>query len=130
VCVLLQEMLSVSQQHPELICQIVPSPMSLKWDKTIQRLLAEGAVGDLLAVTVKSNGGPISPDRPIMWREQYEISGMNTMGMGIFYEGMRRWVGDCTMVTTMAETFVRINSHMASHTNSRLVSSSVQSPSQ
>lgn len=42
------EMLAVSQLHPELICQIVPSPMTLKWDKTIQRLLLEGAIGDLL----------------------------------------------------------------------------------
>ena len=86
-----EQMLAESQQHPDLICQIVPSPMTLKWDKTIQRLLAERAVGDLLAVTVKSNGGPIDTERPIMWREQYEISGMNTMSMGIFYEGVR-WV--------------------------------------
>lgn len=84
-----ERMLAESQLHPDLICQVVPSPMSLKWDKTIQRLLAEHAVGKLLAVTVKSNGGPIDTERPIMWREQYEISGMNTMGMGIFYEAVR-----------------------------------------
>jgi predicted dehydrogenase len=84
-----EQMLAESQLHPDLTCQIVPSPMTLKWDKTIQRLLAERAVGELLAVTVKSNGGPIDTQRPIMWREQYEISGMNTMGMGIFYEGVR-----------------------------------------
>ena len=57
--------------------------------------------------TVKSNGGPINTERDIVWREQYAISGMNTMGMGIFYEALRRWVGDCTLVTTMAETFVK-----------------------
>eukprot|EP01043_Picozoa_sp_COSAG02_P059707 COSAG02_NODE_7657_length_2908_cov_52.017958_4_plen_176_part_00 len=84
-----EQMLAESQRHPDLICQIVPSPMTLKWDKTIQRLLAEHAVGELLSVTVKSNGGPVDTQRPIMWREQYEISGMNTMGMGIFYEGVR-----------------------------------------
>ena len=41
---------------------------------------------------MKSNGGPIDTERDIVWREQYAISGMNTMGMGIFYEAMRRWV--------------------------------------
>ena len=84
-----EQMLAESQLHPDLICQIVPSPMTLKWDKTIQRLLAEQVVGELLAVTVKSNGGPIDTQRPIMWRDQYEISGMNTMSMGIFYEALR-----------------------------------------
>ena len=44
-------MLAESQKHPELTCQIVPSPMTLKWDKTIQRLLAEKTIGDLLYAT-------------------------------------------------------------------------------
>ena len=101
------EMLAESQKHPELICQIVPSPMTLKWDKTIQRLLRDGAIGDVLTAVVKSNGGPIDTEKPIGWREQSHISGMNTMGMGIFYEALRRWIGDVTLVSTMASTFVK-----------------------
>ena len=64
------EMLAESQKHPELICQIVPSQMTLKWDKTIQRLLREGAIGDVLTAVVKSNGGPIDTEKPIGWRAQ------------------------------------------------------------
>ena len=69
------------QKHPELVAQIVPSPFTLKWDTTIKKLLAAGTIGDVLAVTVKAPGGPINPDRPIQWREQYHFSGMNTMTM-------------------------------------------------
>lgn len=102
------EMLAESQRHPELIAQIVPSPFTLKWDKTIQRLLREGAIGDLLAVQINSAApGLIDRGRSIGWRDQTQLSGMNTMGMGIFYEAARRWVGDATSVVAMAETFVK-----------------------
>ena len=40
-----------SLQRPDLIAQIVPSPMTLKWDRTIQKLLANGAIGEVLVVT-------------------------------------------------------------------------------
>jgi predicted dehydrogenase len=102
------EMLAESQRHPQQVCQVVPSPFTLKWDATIQRLLQEGTIGELLAVRINSAApGLINRERDIMWRDQLQYSGLNTMGMGIFWEAVRRWVGDATSVVAMAETFVR-----------------------
>ena len=43
-------MLAASRGRPELVAQIVPAPHTLGEDGTIRRYLAEGRLGDLLAV--------------------------------------------------------------------------------
>ena len=46
----------VSRQKTHLIAQIVPSPMTLRVDNTIKRLIAEGYIGDVLAVEARAGG--------------------------------------------------------------------------
>eukprot|EP01052_Picozoa_sp_SAG31_P023132 SAG31_NODE_1884_length_6996_cov_4.386835_4_plen_249_part_00 len=102
------EMLAIAKRHPSLVAQIVPSPMTLKFDATIKRLLKEGTLGDVLYVDVRGlSGQSVDTEKPLHWRSSYELSGHNTMSMGIFYEAARRWVGDAVKVTAMAQTFVK-----------------------
>jgi predicted dehydrogenase len=101
-------MLAVAQAHPKLVAQIVPSPFTLGVDKTIQRLLAEGYLGDLLAIEVRAGGQFLDPDAPLHWRHDFDLSGFNTMTMGIWYEAILRWVGEATAVTAMGKTFVKM----------------------
>lgn len=58
-----QEMLRASRAKSHLVTQIVPSPMTLHVDKTIQRLIAEGFLGDVLAIEVRATGGGAFLDR-------------------------------------------------------------------
>jgi len=88
-----RRMLAASRAHPELVSMVVPSPFTLKVDKTIKRLLDEDAIGQLLHVDVFACGSFFNPDRPMTWRDDRELSGLNTMGMGIAYEAMVRWTG-------------------------------------
>ncbi len=101
-------MLAVAQAHPKLVAQIVPSPFTLGVDKTIQRLLAEGYLGDFLAIEVRAGGQFLDPDAPLHWRHDFDLSGFNTMTMGIWYEAILRWVGEATAVTAMGKTFVKM----------------------
>lgn len=101
-------MLAVAQAHPDLVAQIVPSPFTLGVDKTIQRLLAEGYLGDFLAIEVRAGGQFLDPDAPLHWRHDFDLSGFNTMTMGIWYEAILRWVGEATAVTAMGKTFVKM----------------------
>jgi hypothetical protein len=90
------------------VTQIVPSPMTLAWDATIRRLLRERALGQLLHVDVRGcSGAPLDASKPLHWRHSLEFSGCNIMSMGIFYEAIRRWVGDATQVMAMGQTFVK-----------------------
>ncbi len=104
-----QLMHDAAQSSPDLVAQIVPSPMTLWADKTIQRLIAEGYAGDILSVELRSSGSAfIDRDSPMHWRQDYELSGMNIMTMGIWYEAMRRWVGDPLRVFAQGKTFTKM----------------------
>ncbi len=111
------EMLDAAQANPHLVAQIVPSPFTLGVDKTIQRLIAEGFLGDILAIDIRAGGGAfLDPDAPLHWRQNMDLSGFNVMTMGIWYEALLRWVGEATQVTAMGKTFVKLRRAAESNT--------------
>src|SRR3990172_4717193 len=81
-----QSMLAASKANPHLVAQIVPSPTTLGADKTIKRLLAEGYLGDVLVIEGRAGNSFLDPDAPQHWRQDYDLSGLNIMSMGIWYE--------------------------------------------
>ena len=90
------EMHAAAQANPHLVVQIVPSPMTLRVDATLKRLLAEGYLGDLLAIEVRVGGDFLDADAPLHWRQDFDLSGFNIMSMGIWYEAVLRWFGEAT----------------------------------
>jgi predicted dehydrogenase len=102
-----RQMWDAARARPDLVTQIVPSPFSLHVDKTIQRLIREGYLGDILAIEVNaSNGNFLDPQGPLHWRHDFDLSGYNIMALGIWYEALMRWVGTAKTVTANGKTFV------------------------
>ena len=99
-------MLGASLAKPTLVAQIVPSPITLFADATIQRLITEGYLGQLLVVESRICGGFLDRELPMHWRENTELSGNNIMALGIYYEAVMRWAGRATKVMARAKTFV------------------------
>ena len=99
------EMYDAAQANPHLVVQIVPSPMTLRVDATLQRLIASGYLGDLLAIEVRVGGDFLDAAAPLHWRQDFDLSGFNIMSMGIWYEAILRWVGAATRVQAMGKTF-------------------------
>ncbi|HYW25986.1 MAG TPA: Gfo/Idh/MocA family oxidoreductase [Terriglobales bacterium] len=96
-------MLAASLAHPELVAMVVPSP--LLWaDRTIERLLAEGAVGQLRSASAVWSERSAHGSR-LHWRQQVELSGSNVMSLGIVYETMARWLGQAMAVQAAAHVF-------------------------
>lgn len=90
-------MLDTSLARPDLVAMVVPSPLSFWCDATIQRLLAEGTLGDLRHMTVTwDTSGPAEA-----WRLQRRWSGHNVMAMGIVYESIARWLGHAVTVAAV-----------------------------
>ncbi len=102
------KMREVSRQKTHLIAQIVPSPMTLRVDKTIQRLIAEGYIGDVLAVEARAGGAFLDSEAPLQWRQDFDLSGLNIMSMGIWYEALIRWVGEATRIMAIGKTFIKM----------------------
>ena len=98
----------VSRQKTHLIAQIVPSPMTLRVDNTIKRLIAEGYLGDVLAIEARAGGAFLDSESPLLWRQDFDLSGLNIMSMGIWYEALMRWVGEATRIMAMGKTFAKM----------------------
>lgn len=101
-------MRDASRARPRLVAQVVPSPMTLRVDGWIRHLIAEGYLGDILAIELRAGGSFIEPETSLHWRQDPDLSGLNVMSLGIWYEAIMRWVGEATRLMAMGKTFVRM----------------------
>ena len=85
---------------------LCPPPHYMRGDRVIRRMLSEGFVGTPLNVVVRSYADPYAdPSKPRLWRQESEISGYNTLDVGMMIEVMHRWLGFATRVTAFEKTF-------------------------
>ena len=101
-----RQMLAAARAHPELVTQVVPGPFTLSVDRTVQDLLANGYVGQLQAVDVRISSGFVNPDAPMNFRTDRDVSGVNALVLGIYYESLVRWIGPATAVTARTRVAV------------------------
>lgn len=101
-----RQMLDAARAKPKLITQVVPAPMTLRVDATVQRLLAENYLGEILAIEMRQGGPFLDRDAPLHWRQDIQRSGVNILSMGIWYEALMRWVGEAVRVTARGKIFV------------------------
>ncbi|MEZ4862930.1 MAG: Gfo/Idh/MocA family oxidoreductase [Caldilineaceae bacterium] len=99
-------MRDAARAKPHLVAQIVPSPFTLRVDRTVKRLIAEGYLGDILAIELREGNSFLDLDGTMQWRQDFDLSGLNIMFMGIWYEAILRWVGAATSVSAMGKTYV------------------------
>jgi predicted dehydrogenase len=101
-------MLAASRRNPSCIAQIVPAPMTLPVDRTIADTIADGAIGNVIAVELcVSMGDYPNPDAPLHWRQVRDLSGNNIMALGIWYEQMARWVGHASSAFALGQVVVK-----------------------
>jgi len=102
-----RQMLEASRRAPKLVAQLVPAPHTLEVDSTLTRLIADGYVGEVLAVELQAGQGRfVEKDAPLHWRQDITLSGHNILNMGIWYEAMSRWLGPARRVTAMTTVAV------------------------
>ncbi len=101
------EMYQASKKNLKLICQLVPSPITLREDRYVRRLISEGYLGEILAIEIKDGGKFLEYDTPFHWRQDSALSGHNIMSLGIWYESMMHWVGEANRVMAIGKTFVK-----------------------
>lgn len=94
-----EEMLAASKRYPELVTMLCPPPFGMRGDMLVKKLLAENYIGRPHHVRLQSfTGNYLDPDAPAHWRQKIEISGLNTLTLGIYVEVLQRWLGDITGV--------------------------------
>jgi predicted dehydrogenase len=99
-------MLAASRAHPELVCQIVPSPLGLRGDRVVKRLIASGFLGELReVVAIGTSDALADPHTPLSWRQVSELSGLNMLTLGIVHETLLRWVPQPIRVMAQVHAF-------------------------
>ena len=94
-----EEMLAASKRYPELVTMLCPPPFGLRGDLMVKKILAENYIGQPHHVRLQSfHGNYLDPDSPAHWRQKIQISGLNTLTLGIYIEVLQRWLGDITGV--------------------------------
>jgi len=102
-----RRMLDGARRAPHLVAQLVPAPHTLEVDSTLEKLLAEGYTGEVLAVELQAAQGRfVEPEAPLHWRQDASLSGLNVLNMGIWYEAMMRWLGPARRVMAMTKVAV------------------------
>ncbi|MCM8539661.1 MAG: Gfo/Idh/MocA family oxidoreductase [Lentisphaeraceae bacterium] len=100
------EMLRVSRCFPQLVSQLVPGPFTFPFDETIIDLLKKEKLGQLFSINIRFNSSSfISKSKEMTWRENIDLSGLNTMMMGIVYESISRWLGHASSVKASGKVF-------------------------
>ncbi|MCC6415196.1 MAG: Gfo/Idh/MocA family oxidoreductase [Opitutaceae bacterium] len=86
-------MLGAARARPELVVQIVPSPLTLPVDAMIRRMIADGELGAVREICVTHTMGAYADgSAPMTWRLDYDLSGHNSLTLGIYYEAVLRWM--------------------------------------
>lgn len=87
-------MQAAAQRHPELVTMLSAPPMGMKAGKLLQRLLAEDYAGELYQFRLVADTAMFAdPSAPAHWRQRRELSGVNTLAVGIYFEILLRWLG-------------------------------------
>src|SRR5881296_3558170 len=94
-----EEMLAASKRYPELVTMLCPPPFGMRADLLVKKILAEDYIGRPHHVRLQSfTGNYLDPHAPAHWRQKIEISGLNTLTLGIYVEVLQRWLGNITGV--------------------------------
>ncbi len=87
------------------VAMVVPAPFYLESEPVVLPMVADGFFGDWLEIHVRAMGGVFDPLAPLHWRQRRDLSGQNTMALGIVNETVRRYAGDETSVSALARIF-------------------------
>ena len=114
-------MLEASQQHAELVTQIVPSPLGLRAHQVVLEIIESGRLGPLREIAVlATNSAYADSQAPMHWRQSAEFSGLNALAMGIVHEPLVRWVPDPVEVLAQDTIFTSVGTPDSMHILTRL----------
>jgi predicted dehydrogenase len=99
-------MLAAAQAYPDRVAMLVPSPFGLAVGPRVEALLRDGFLGDVREVVVIGVDDQfVDYSRPLHWRQDQDLSGINTLSLGILHETVSRWIPQPTRVFAQTQIF-------------------------
>jgi predicted dehydrogenase len=88
-----RQMLQAAQNTPNQVNMICPPPHRMPFEPWIKKTMAEGGIGELTFVELRSTSGANLDPNSMSWREDAAFSGLQALAMGIYAETLNAWVG-------------------------------------
>jgi predicted dehydrogenase len=90
-----RQMLAAAERRPKQVAMLCPGMANgTQGDPLIRHLIGQGYLGELREVHLASiTGAYADPQAPLHWRQNFALSGYNTLSLGIKIEAVHRWVG-------------------------------------
>ena len=96
---------SLESDRVTMLCPADPGDNA--GDAKMKELVDAGFVGKPYNIVVTSmNSAYADPDKPLHWRQMDEISGLNTLDVGMYAEKIHSWFGHCKSVAAVAKHFI------------------------
>lgn len=103
-----RRMMAAAKAAPQQVAMIVPSPFGLALQPQIRKLLDNHFVGQVRElVVIGADDQFFDYTRPLHWRQDAAISGVNLLSLGILHETACRWAPPPVSVMAMTATFER-----------------------
>lgn len=101
-----KQMLEAARQSG-LVTMLCPPPMGMKGDFVMQDLVKSGELGEITSLYFHEHSDLyLDPNSPISWRQRSDLSGLNTLTVGIYAEVIHRWFGYTKSICAKAKTFI------------------------
>jgi len=95
-----------ASRRTDRVAQIVPSPRLFRSHAVLKELVDSGFLGCVREIVLRSVAdSSVDPTAPIHWRQRRDLSGLNTMTLGIDYEMLMRYFGCATSVSAQVRVW-------------------------
>lgn len=101
-----RDMLAAAEKRKDLVTMLCPPPHVMPGEQWVRQLLDAGELGELRLVRMHHlTAGWLDPAVPMHWRASREVSGYQTLTLGIYNEILNRWVGPARTVSAAGKVF-------------------------
>lgn len=101
-----KSMMAAAKANKKLVSMLVPSPFGLEVGPSVAQLVRDHYIGDLREVLVLGAEDTFwDYSKPIHWRQDKEVSGLNTLTLGILHETVARWVPEVERLYAQTQLF-------------------------
>jgi predicted dehydrogenase len=102
-----RQMLDASKQS-DRATMLCPPPFGLKGDNIMKEILDQEIIGEIYSIHFRDHSGIyLDHEAPITWRQRDDLSGLNTLMVGIYAEIIHRWFGKAKTISAQSKTFIQ-----------------------
>lgn len=116
-----RQMVAAAKAHPELVAQIVPSPFGLQCGAAVRQLVDVHYMGDFREILVVGADDTMwDYSKPLHWRQDARLSGVNVLTLGILHETAMRWAPPVERVFAQGTIFEKIRPDLETGVHERV----------